>query len=850
VGWTAPVASLNVARSVSDLLSILNEELKDKYVLQRELGRGGMATVFYAEDVKHGRGVAIKVLHPDVAASMGQDRFLREIEIAAKLQHPHILGLYDSGAAGNHFYYVMPFVEGESLRDRLDREKQLGQEDVLKITAQVASALGYAHARGVVHRDIKPENIMLSGDTAIVADFGIARTEGGGHSLTQTGTIIGTPTYMSPEQGTGSPDIDGRTDQYSLACVVYEMLVGAPPFTGPTVQAVIARHSMDLVSPPSIVRESIPDTMETALLKALSKTPADRYPTVVMFAEALGRPSNITASQRRRTMGGMPAEGARRAPPWKLIAGAAGGVAVLAIAFILFRGRGGRSIGGTLEGPDPRKIAVLYFTDRSSGKSLGYVADGMTEALIHELATVQTLKVISPNGVAPYRGTTVRQDSIAKALSVGTIVSGAVDQIGDSLLLSVSMSNAVNGNELGSARLVAPKGNVLALQDTLAKEVARVLRPQLGQEVEQVVSRAGTGNKEAWDLVEQAAGFDRQVEPLLASNDTAAAARALANADSVLAKASHLDARWTTPVIERGWIAWHQRHVKGMQAADSWTKQGIDFADQALKIGPDSAALHLRGTMRYVRYLLNLDPGPLKNSDQLLAAAGQDLTAGGEDLANPRRAEALTLLAHLEARISEGAQAKVFASQAYDADPYLSDANETVWMLYATSLDLGDRTESSRWCQEGSRRFPNDSYFTECQISLTALKGGPKPDIPKLWKLLDQNVQQYQPADRDFRRYRGSLLVAMGIANAGLKDSARNVAMRARAGWNNDPAGDLFYIEMFLRNLLGDRSEALDLLARYLAKNPQERPNVAKDRTWWLDGLRDDPKFKALVGSR
>ncbi|HYK09881.1 MAG TPA: serine/threonine-protein kinase [Gemmatimonadales bacterium] len=835
---------------MSDLLSILNEELKDKYVLQRELGRGGMATVFYAEDVKHGRGVAIKVLHPDVAASMGQDRFLREIEIAAKLQHPHILGLYDSGAAGNHFYYVMPFVEGESLRDRLDREKQLGQEDVLKITAQVASALGYAHARGVVHRDIKPENIMLSGDTAIVADFGIARTEGGGHSLTQTGTIIGTPTYMSPEQGTGSPDIDGRTDQYSLACVVYEMLVGAPPFTGPTVQAVIARHSMDLVSPPSIVRESIPDTMETALLKALSKTPADRYPTVVMFAEALGRPSNITASQRRRTMGGMPAEGARRAPPWKLIAGAAGGVAVLAIAFILFRGRGGRSIGGTLEGPDPRKIAVLYFTDRSSGKSLGYVADGMTEALIHELATVQTLKVISPNGVAPYRGTTVRQDSIAKALSVGTIVSGAVDQIGDSLLLSVSMSNAVNGNELGSARLVAPKGNVLALQDTLAKEVARVLRPQLGQEVEQVVSRAGTGNKEAWDLVEQAAGFDRQVEPLLASNDTAAAARALANADSVLAKASHLDARWTTPVIERGWIAWHQRHVKGMQAADSWTKQGIDFADQALKIGPDSAALHLRGTMRYVRYLLNLDPGPLKNSDQLLAAAGQDLTAGGEDLANPRRAEALTLLAHLEARISEGAQAKVFASQAYDADPYLSDANETVWMLYATSLDLGDRTESSRWCQEGSRRFPNDSYFTECQISLTALKGGPKPDIPKLWKLLDQNVQQYQPADRDFRRYRGSLLVAMGIANAGLKDSARNVAMRARAGWNNDPAGDLFYIEMFLRNLLGDRSEALDLLARYLAKNPQERPNVAKDRTWWLDGLRDDPKFKALVGSR
>ncbi|HWH03388.1 MAG TPA: serine/threonine-protein kinase, partial [Gemmatimonadales bacterium] len=388
---------------MSDLLDILNDELKDKYVLQRELGRGGMATVFYAEDVKHGRGVAIKVLHPDVAASMGQDRFLREIEIAAKLQHPHILALYDSGTAGNHFYYVMPFVEGESLRDRLNREKQLGQEDVLKITAQVASALGYAHSRGVVHRDIKPENIMLSGDTAIVADFGIARTEGAGHSLTQTGTIIGTPTYMSPEQGTGSPDIDGRTDQYSLACVVYEMLVGAPPFTGPTVQAVIARHSMDLVSPPSIVRESIPDTMETALLRALAKTPADRYPTIIMFAEALGRPSTITAAQRRRTMGGMQAAAGGRTLPWKLIAGGAGAALVLALGFIALRGLGGHRTVGTIQGPDPRKIAVLYFTDRSNNKSLGYVADGLTEALIHELATVQTLRVVSPNGVAPYR---------------------------------------------------------------------------------------------------------------------------------------------------------------------------------------------------------------------------------------------------------------------------------------------------------------------------------------------------------------------------------------------------------------------------------------------------------------
>src|SRR3989441_538519 len=198
----------------------------------------------------------------------------------------------------------MPYVEGESLRERLEREKQLSLEDALRIAAEVAGALAYAHSHGVVHRDIKPENVMLSGGTAVVADFGIARAvtaAGDAHQLTQTGTVIGTPAYMSPEQATGSAEIDGRSDQYSLACVVYEMLVGEPPFTGPTAQAVMARHSLDSVSPPSIVRASIPDAVEDALLRALAKTPADRFPTTALFAEALARPSAATGPMRRAT---------------------------------------------------------------------------------------------------------------------------------------------------------------------------------------------------------------------------------------------------------------------------------------------------------------------------------------------------------------------------------------------------------------------------------------------------------------------------------------------------------------------------------------------------------------------
>src|SRR3989442_394006 len=255
--WRPVPPRCMLAATVSDLLDTLRRTLADRYAVERELGRGGMATVFLAEDVKHHRPVAIKVLHAELAAALGAERFLREIEIAARLQHPHILPLYDSGTAGGFLYYVMPFVEGESLRDRLEREKQLPLEDTLRIAGEVAGALAYGHSHGVVHRDIKPENVMLSGGTAVVTDFGIARAvtaAGDARQLTQTGTVIGTPAYMSPEQATGSAEIDGRSDQYSLACVVYEMLVGEPPFTGPTPQAGVGPPSLRAPAPPSLRR--------------------------------------------------------------------------------------------------------------------------------------------------------------------------------------------------------------------------------------------------------------------------------------------------------------------------------------------------------------------------------------------------------------------------------------------------------------------------------------------------------------------------------------------------------------------------------------------------------------------
>jgi tetratricopeptide (TPR) repeat protein len=284
---------------MTESLDRLKDALADRYSVERELGSGGMATVYLAEDLKHRRKVAVKVLKPELSAALGPERFLREIEILAGLDHPHILPLYDSGEAEGYLYYVMPYVEGESLRDRLDREKQLPIDDAAQIALEVADALSHAHSHGVIHRDIKPENVMLAGGHARVADFGIARaiTAAGGGRLTETGMAIGTPAYMSPEQASADSDLDGRSDLYSLGCVLYEMLAGEPPFTGPTVESVVRQHLTSEPPPITTLRPAVPAEIATTLMRVLAKTPADRFSPAAQFAEALRRSSGVTAPQ-------------------------------------------------------------------------------------------------------------------------------------------------------------------------------------------------------------------------------------------------------------------------------------------------------------------------------------------------------------------------------------------------------------------------------------------------------------------------------------------------------------------------------------------------------------------------
>src|SRR2546429_815682 len=372
---------------MAELLARLRGALADRYAIDRELGHGGTATVYLAQDLKHGRSVAVKVLRPELAAALGAERFLREIEIAARLSHPHILSLHDSGEAAGFLYYVMPFVEGESLRDRLNREPQLPIDEAVRIAREVATALSHAHGHNLVHRDIKPENILLSGGEAVVADFGIARAivAAGAGKLTDTGLAVGTPGYMSPEQAMAQEHVDGRADTYALGCVLYEMLAGHPPFLGTTPQEVLARHTLDPVPPLRTIRREVPPAVEQAVLRALAKSPADRFPSAAAFSEAL-------------TQVGAPPSFARLAARPAVFVAA--GVAALVAGYLLLARRS-----ATLSSDEPGlSIALLGFQNVGGDSANRPFSYGMSEELSTALGEVEGLRVLAPSGGVRVKG--------------------------------------------------------------------------------------------------------------------------------------------------------------------------------------------------------------------------------------------------------------------------------------------------------------------------------------------------------------------------------------------------------------------------------------------------------------
>jgi TolB-like protein/tetratricopeptide (TPR) repeat protein len=452
---------------MSQDLDRLAAALSDRYPIERELGRGGMATVYLAHDVKHARQVAIKVLHPDLAASIGADRFVREIEIAARLAHPHILPLFDSGEADGFLYYVMPYVDGESLHDRLQRTGPLPLAEVVRLTEQVASALSYAHEQGVIHRDIKPGNILLAGDQAIVADFGIARAvaAAGGTRITGTGLAIGTPAYMSPEQAFGSASIDTTTDVYALGCVVYEMLAGHPPFEGATPQALMGQHALETVPGLHLSDAGLTASVERVVLRALAKEPGDRFQTAGGLAVALA--GAITDEAR--------AEEVQRRTRRRWARGAIGVSLVAALSL------GGWWIRGQFAARPIELLAVLPASNMTRDPAQDFFVDGVHEALVTELQRAG-LSIIARQSVLQYRDTDKPIRQIAKELGVDALIQPAVGRSGDSVFVDISLYDGPTQLPLWTesfpARIEGVLGVYREVSRRIAKEIGVVLSTQ------------------------------------------------------------------------------------------------------------------------------------------------------------------------------------------------------------------------------------------------------------------------------------------------------------------------------------------------------------------------------------
>ena len=424
----------------------LDAALAGRYAIERELGSGGMATVYLADDLKYQRKVAVKVLRPELASVLGPDRFLREVEIAARLNHPHILALYDSGEADGLLFYVMPYVKGESLRHKLERETQLPIDEALRITRQVASALGHAHDQGVIHRDVKPENILLYESEAMVADFGIALavSAAAGARLTETGLVVGTPEYMSPEQALGERELHARSDVYSLGCVLYEMLAGEPPYTGPTAQAVIAKRLADPVPAVRRLRDAVPAGVERALMGALARVPADRFASAGAFAEALATP------------------GAGR--------------------------------------PRARSVAVLPFVNLSADPENEYFADGITEDVIAQLSKIRALEVISRTSVMPFKKRQEGLRAIAAKLGVATLLEGSVRRAGDRVRIVAQLIDADTDQHLWAETYDRQLTDVFAIQTDVALQIAAALQAELSADERTRIHKEPTRDLQAYQL--------------------------------------------------------------------------------------------------------------------------------------------------------------------------------------------------------------------------------------------------------------------------------------------------------------------------------------------------------------
>jgi TolB-like protein len=844
----------------------LSAALAAHYALEREVGSGGMATVYLARDLRHERQVAIKVLKPDLAAALGPERFLREIRLTARLNHPHILPLLDSGEADGFLYYAMPYAEGESLRDRLTREKQLPVDDALLIAREVADALSYAHSHDVIHRDIKPENILLESGHAVVADFGIARaiSAAGGEKLTATGVAVGTPEYMSPEQSSGATDLDGRSDIYALGCVLYEMLAGRPPFTGPTVESVLHQHMTSTAQPVSTIRSTVPHAIASTLARALAKAPADRFSVAASLADALATHAQIA-----------PTVSSSRVRRLALVAVAA---AVVVAGVLVLRSRG-RLLSHAGPALARTAIAVLPFENLSANGPYAYFAGGLQDEILTQLSKVAALKVISRTSAMRYAGSTLpplRQ--IAADLGVGSVVEGSVQAVDGRLRVNVQLIDATTDTHLWAEHYDRTLDDAFGVQSDVAQHIVAAVGAVLRPNERRDIVAPPTPNAEAYRFYLRGREYF---------------ARGLGDPTILLAAQMFDSAVALDPNFALGYAALAKADARAyFQQYDSTrarARSAQRAAQRALVLGPAQVeALEASG---WVDYWVDGDwQGALerfsaalsrrKNSDVLL---GLGLTrrrlglwdAGLEALEQARQLDPLSSEKAIEVGISlQYARRYMEAVEAFTQAKDLAPDQHRTYAYLAAALIARDRglDGAVSVLRDGARAI-GEAEFVNLQLDPNT-SWEVRWLLPQLFPSAFRQLSHRQLGNRlsqyfltlaewhavhgryQEREVYGDSALALqpedpfALAYAGKVTEARAAA---RAALDAFPlAGDrrnvptLWWRIARLYALMGDRAAALELLERW-AKVPAEQ-SVAMlqfDPAWAQ--LRTDPRFQALL---
>lgn len=815
----------------------LVDALSSRYRFEREIGAGGMARVYLAEDLKHHRRVAVKVLRQEVATGIGAERFVKEIEIVSRLRHPHILPLYDSGEAGGVLYYVMPFVAGESLRARLSREPELPVDEAVRLTREIADALAYAHSQGVIHRDIKPENVLLESGHAVVADFGIARAiaaataDDAVNRLTSTGMALGTPVYMSPEQSAGDRDVDGRSDVYSLGCVLYEMLCGQPPFTGASAAVVARQHLLDEAPVVTARRPRVPVVVSKAVSRALAKNPADRFDTASAFAEQLASPSVSIATAPDVRIG-------------RRIAVGAAVLLLLGAAVWLARGRLPRARAS--EGEQKHVVAILPLQNLSADSAQSYFAGGISEEIMTELSRLSALRVLSRSAVAPLAAAPDRLKRLASDFGVQSVVEGSVRVHGDSALIITTLTDARSGAALVTLRKNRALRDALSVQSEVARSIADALQTRLTPEELRRLGRAPTVNLDAYELYYRAAR--------LSSTDPQQSREAM----TLLRRAIALD-----PGFARAHVILARRYLfltygRGRIYLDS----GLAEARAAIAADPDLPQAYFA-------------LGDLQGEGGQLQVARTSFLKALE--LNPSYDAAMQDLSVVEDMAGRHDEALHWAVRAFALSP---NSPSSYYHVEGPLMRIGTDSANDRYFTAALARFPNDVRLGLTMARLDILRGRDSAAVARTRQVLGRNPSnqeaQYfmaelatvtdqpdaitflEPLVRDAPEGRGDFLPESYRTQLGRQLTKRSDRARADSLWtasaavarqqlaagNENPALSMELAA--ISAIRGDTAAAFDALEQSYKMGWRD-PQISSIDPFFAS-LRRMPRFQNLIG--